>query len=292
MGRGRQQVSAPSLRERILSWTPVRVRRRWFYLRAHRRWLRLCRPVTFTEKINWRIIKDRRQILEGTCDKLAMKSFASEHGGDLPLRVPETYWSGTDIGELADVALPGTWVLKPNHRFGMVVLGSGAPDVTDLRVRTAGWLDEWNWTVLGEWAYKHARRLIIAEERIGGGAQPPTDYKVFVFDGVARLVALNHDRFTNFSLRYYTPEWEALAHRSLAPLAAEQRRPAELPLVLEIAERLGRPFDFMRVDLYVEDGEVWFGELTPYSAGGLQTYDPPDLDATLGGFWQLPKLAR
>jgi TupA-like ATPgrasp len=113
-----------------------------------------------------------------------------------------------------------------------------------------------------------------------------------VFDGVPRLIALNHDRFTNFSLRYYTPDWEPLPHRSVAPLAEVQRRPTELPLLLEIAHRLGQPFDFMRVDLYLDAGAVWFGELTPYSAGGLQTYNPPDLDATLGGFWQLPKLVR
>jgi hypothetical protein len=250
----------------------------------------LRQPVTFTEKVNWRIVKDRREILKGTCDKLAMKSFALEHCGNLPLRVPETHWAGADIGDLANVQLPATWVLKPNHRSGMVFLGSGPPDITDLRGRTAGWLDERRWMLEGEWAYKHARRLIIAEERIGADAQPPADYKVFVFDGVPRLIGFNHDRFRAFSVRYYTPEWEALPHRGDAPLAAVQRRPAELPLLLEIAQRLGRPFDFMRVDLYLEAGEVWFGELTPYSGGGMQTYKPPDLDTTLGAYWRLPKL--
>jgi hypothetical protein len=247
--------------------------------------------VTFTEKINWRIVKDRRQILEGTCDKLATKSFALEHCGNLPLRVPETYWAGTDIGELAGVQLPATWVLKPNHRSdGMVFLGSGPPDVTALRARTAGWLIEQCWTLQGEWAYKHARRLIIAEERIGGDAQPPVDYKIFVFDGVPRLVQCVEDRFTGISVRYYTPEWEPLPYRRHQPLAAVRRRPAELPLLLGIASRLGRPFDFMRVDLYLHAGEVWFGELTPYSGGGMQTYNPPDLNAILGAYWQLPKL--
>jgi hypothetical protein len=33
-------------------------------------------PVTFHEKINWRILKDRRGILAWTCDKLATKDYA------------------------------------------------------------------------------------------------------------------------------------------------------------------------------------------------------------------------
>jgi hypothetical protein len=276
----------------LLRRTPVTVRRRWFYLRVHHRWLNLRRPVTFTEKINWRIVKDRRDLLDGLCDKLALKDYALAHRGDLPVRVPETFWAGTDIAELAALQLPPAWVLKPNHRFGLIVMGTGVPDVTDLRARTAGWLDEWNWSALGEWGYKNARRLLLVEERIGSGDVPPPDYKVFVFGGQARLIAVNQDRFDQPALRYYTPDWEPLPYRSVAALAAVEDPPDELPLLLEVAERLAQPFDFIRVDLYLVAGEIWFGEMTPYSAGGLQRYDPPDLDAILGGYWRLPELTR
>src|SRR3982750_723333 len=34
------------------------------------------RPRTFTEKLNWRITLDRRELLAPTCDKLAMKEHA------------------------------------------------------------------------------------------------------------------------------------------------------------------------------------------------------------------------
>ena len=144
--------------------------------------------------MNWRILNDRRPLLEGTCDKLAMKDFARERSDGLALRVPVTYWSGTDVGELASLELPEEWVLKPNHRSGLVILGSGAPDVAALRHETRSWLDERQWTMLGEWAYSLARRVILAEERIGGGAVPPATYKVFVFDGVPRLIQVIEGR--------------------------------------------------------------------------------------------------
>jgi hypothetical protein len=57
--------------------------------------------------------------------------------------------------------------------------------------------------------------------------------------------------------------------------------------MLDIAETLGAAFDFIRVDLYDVDGEVWFSELTPYPGAGLAGFDPA-LDRRLGALWQLP----
>jgi hypothetical protein len=269
----------------------VSVRRRYWFFRAFRRWLPLRRPVGFSEKVNWRIVNDHRPVLLGTCDKLAMKDFAVSHCGDLPLRVPRTYWSGTQIADLAAAELPAEWVLKPNHRSWHVVFGSGRPDVADLRERTQGWLDDVNWALLGEWGYQRARRLIVAEERLGSGAVP-TDYKVFVFDGVPRVIQVDYDRYTGHSRRFYTPEWEPLPHYNGFTMAAPRDPPPELDLLLAIAARLGEPFDFIRVDLYIVDGEIWFGEITPYPAGGLIPFEPEDLDATLGDYWQLPAVTH
>ncbi len=101
----------------------------------------LLRPRTFTEKLNWRITLDRRELLAPTCDKLAMKEHARTVAPGL-VRAPETLWSGTDVGELADVDLPGHWVLKPNHSCIRRLFGRGPADVADLRRRTVGWLEE------------------------------------------------------------------------------------------------------------------------------------------------------
>ena len=116
-----------------------RLHRRVRYLLIHGRPLRLRRPRAFTEKVNWRCLHDRREVLVATCDKLAMKQWAAERGGP-DLRIPRTLWSGTDLGELADVDLPDRWVLKPNHRSGLVLFGAGPADVPALRAATRGWL--------------------------------------------------------------------------------------------------------------------------------------------------------
>jgi TupA-like ATPgrasp len=52
--------------------------------------------------------------------------------------------------------------------------------------------------------------------------------------------------------------------------------------MLAIAAELGAGFDFIRVDLYDIDGEVFFGEVTPYPDSGLGRFLPASFDTELG----------
>jgi hypothetical protein len=195
-------------------------------------------------------------------------------------------WSGTDVGALAAEDLPERWVLKPNHGTMRVHIGAGRPDVAELRRITAGWLDEPLYRSRGEWVYSQARRLLLVEEFLGSG-EPPVDHKFLAFDGRVELVQVDTGRFGDHRRRLYTRDWtpvdvvEDVAPGPLAP------PPATLPRMLEVADTLGAAFDFVRVDLYDVDGEVWFSELTPYPGGGLDRFDPA-LDELLGRRWRLP----
>jgi hypothetical protein len=272
----------------VLRALPLSVRRRWWFWQAYRRRLDLRDPVTFAEKMNWRIVHDRRELLATTCDKMVSKELALAQCDGLPLRVPATYWSGTDLTELASVDLPDSWILKPNHRSGLVLFGSGRPDPAELREQTRGWLDEWQWSMRGEWAYRFAQRAIVVEERIGGGGPLPADYKMYVFDGEPAFIQVIAGRLETQTQRFYTVDWEPLPYESNSPVGPVQPRPPELEQLLEIAARIGQPFDFMRVDLYLAAGEVWFGELATYSHGGYRASPTPGVEELLGSLWRLP----
>ena len=55
--------------------------------------------------------------------------------------------------------------------------------------------------------------------------------------------------------------------------------------MIDAASRLGRDFDFVRVDLYAIAGEPRFGELTFYPGSGLDRFSPDSLDTMLGERW-------
>ena len=265
---------------------PVGWRRRRWYRRQYGRAFRPRTVETFSDKVNWRILFDRRPLLQRTCDKLWMKGHATRVASDL-VRVPETLWSGTDLAELSQVALPERWVLKPNHSTKRVILGEGTPDIEALRRQTDGWLEEDLLARTGEWAYGHARAVLLVEEFIGRPGEVPPDFKVYVFDGVPRLVQVHGNRFVEHHSRVYSTTWEALPWSTGYPSGPEVERPRRLEEMLSAAAVLARGFDMLRVDFYEHDGVLWFGELTPYPGSGLITLDP-EMERRLGQWWQLP----
>jgi hypothetical protein len=268
-----------SLPDGVLTRLPLRLKRAVLFRRVHGR---LPGRATFTDKVNWRVVHDRRPLIGQLGDKLAMRAYAAARCPSL--RIPAVLWSGTDVAELPE--LPHRWVLKPNHGSGRVHIGTGRPDLADLRRITAGWLDEPLFRTRGEWVYSQARRVLLVEEFLGG-AEPPTDVKFLVFGGRVELVQVDTGRWSDHRRRLYTPDWTPVEVREAVAPGPVAPPPAALDRMLDVARTLGAAFDFVRVDLYDVDGEVWFSELTPYPGGGLDPFDPA-LDRRLGALWQLP----
>lgn len=264
---------------------PAGISRRVIFTYFNRRLPHFSHPATFSDKVNWRILNDRRSLLEWTCDKLAMK----EHAHSAAVRVPRTIWSGTDLRELAGTDLPDHWVLKPNHRSGLVHFGHGKPDTPGLLAITAGWMRPDEARDGGQWAYSRARPLFLAEEVIGTPGSPPPDYKFFVFDGEPAIVQVDTGRHDRHIRRLYRPDWTPLSVRyGPFPLSPATAPPAGLDRMLAAARDLASGFDCIRIDLYDIDGEVFLGEFTPYPAGGFDRFIPASFDSELGANWKLP----
>jgi hypothetical protein len=250
-------------------------------------------PRTFNEKVNWRILNDRRDRIGDACDKMRMKAMARESYPGGRLRIPKTYWAGTNLYDAPDLASLPPWVLKPNHSSGQVLFGPDPQtDVAALIRQTRDW---WKRSPLemGEWGYTRAEPMLLLEERIPTpDGTPPPDYKFFVFDGRVELIQVNRGRFAKQTATFLDVDWNRLPVKwSIMPVADEPR-PTELADMLQIASTLGADWDFIRVDLYAVDGVVWFGEYTPYPGGGALRYRPRRFDLEQGQHWRLPSGAR
>jgi TupA-like ATPgrasp len=274
----------------IAASLPLAMRRRYLYAANHGRLPNTRTPRTFTEKVNWRILHDRREQFAVTCDKARMKDYASERSPSEDLRIPATLWLGADVQELVGLDIQGDWVLKPNHRSGQVLFGSGPvrqSDVPDLQAQTAGWLSNNQWHHLGEWAYELAQPAILMEARIAPGVDL-SDFKFFVFNGAPKLIQVDSNRFTRHTRNLYTPDWDHVRVRNRYPIGLETEAPEQLAQMLRIASQLGAEWDFMRIDLYAHDQNIWFGEISPYPGGGVEPYRPRSFDIQLGNEWALP----
>jgi len=278
---------------------PLSLRRHLLFLRALRRWGNFRTPRSAGEKMQWRIINDKRTLIALAEDKLASRELQRialvDAGLQSVVKIPETYWVGTDLRELQAIAhrLPRRWVLKPNHSCGRIIIADSTTQAFDwdtAHAISSGWLglDE-EVLVFGHWAYSQARRLLVVEEYIGDAES--TEIKVHTFGGTPEYLFHSnrmktrglYDCLLPDGTRFYPGEGDD--------------RPQSFPTIpdvirhraLEAARAISAPFDEIRTDFHFADGELWCSEISAYTSSGLAR-TLPKYDALFGSRWQLPDL--
>ena len=118
------------------------------------------------------------------------------------------------------------------------------------------------------------------------------DYKIHCFSGEPRFVLVCSDRFSADGLKedFYDTEWNLMdLHRPKHPNSKNGvERPQQLEQMLEYAKKLAKDIPFVRVDFYIVDSHIYFGEMTFFPASGFEAFAPAQWDATLGSWLTLP----
>jgi hypothetical protein len=251
-------------------------------------WPDLDDPVTFNEKVLWRILNDRSPLLPQVTDKVTVRRFvASRVGEDYFTR---RYAVVERAAELDWRALPRSFVIKPNHGSGWtrIVRDKSTADPLEILVAAQSWLRANYYRKGREWAYRNIQPRLIVEGLLLEDGQIPRDYKLFCFHGEPLVIQVTSGRFTHHTRTLYDTAWRRLPFELLYPAGPDILRPKGLPEMLRVARALSQPFDFLRVDLYHIDGRVYFGELTCYPGNGTEPFRPAGFDAELGAWWHLP----
>ena len=117
------------------------------------------------------------------------------------------------------------------------------------------------------------------------------DYKLFCFDGKVKFFKVDFGRFVEHHANYYSPEGTLLefGEKDFKPVPDYPiELPANLNVMIALAEKLSTKIPFLRVDFYNINGKIYFGELTFYPASGLSHWTPEEWDKKLGCCLQLP----
>ena len=258
------------------------------FLKTRHRWPRIAPATTFTEKIVARKLGAPDPRYPIVSDKVAVREWVAQRIGPQHLVPAVATYDYQDLDKL-DVA-PGQ-VIKCANRSGGVYFTSGdhGQDRARLisKLRSDLDFDFAAWT--GEPWYGEIPKRVIAEKALSGAdGSVPVDYKFMVFHGVVKAIQIHLDRFTGHKIVILDREWKRIPYKLVGYDLPEQlpARPKSLLRMIEIAEILGKEFDFVRVDLYeIDDHSVYFGEMTLAPASGLSIYEPAEYDRILGGFW-------
>jgi hypothetical protein len=187
-------------------------------------------------------------------------------------------------------SLPPSYMMKANHGCGWneVVRDAARADVDVLRAKARSWLDQDFARHKRERHYGGIRPRIMFEELLQDEGRVPKDYKIHCFrrNGQLRQVIQVHcDRFGDHRVNFFTPEWEPIpfSHGYASAVSEAVPRPANLDAMLDLAGRLGDPFNYVRVDLYSLAERIYFGELTFTPGAGLMAFYPAVVDAEWAG---------
>ncbi|MDQ3080123.1 MAG: polysaccharide biosynthesis protein [Pseudomonadota bacterium] len=233
-------------------------------------------PRLFNEWVQWRKLYDRDLGLAALTDKFYAKAYAAERIG--PELIIPTLWQGRRLPDVAPWPLP--LIVKSNHGCKQFVVVRCVKDWQRARRLAPSWLKTVYGKWLDEWHYGRAEQSLLVEPFIGPAEGLPTDYKLFVFGGVAPFVQVHVDRHADHRWVQYDRDWSKISHCS-----ADVDRPMRLAEMLDAAEKIAGNRDHLRVDFYEVAGRLWFGETCLFPGSGLDPFDPVELDEIFGRLW-------
>lgn len=243
-------------------------------------------PRTLQEKIAHIKIFGVTDVMTKCADKLEMKNY-SRFMLNEDICVPNiaVYDSPSDV-RFSD--LPDRFALKCNHgcHFNIVVNDKSAYDENASRNRLSKWLST-DYALVGyELQYHNIEHRAYAEKYVGDGTET-TDYKFVCFNGVpAYCQIIAHRDTPRQHMNWYDMDFK-LAPVSRTDFVCDpndiDKKPVSFERMREYAERLSKPFDFVRVDFFELDGVPYLGEMTFTPANARQKYiGDPETGLALG----------
>jgi hypothetical protein len=247
----------------------------------------LFKPNSFNEKLQQFKLTRRLPRYTQYADKVGVRDFVSQAIGEVYLT--KLLWHGSSLHESwrdLSYSLPDKFIVKTNHGSGsnIICFEKSSFDWTQACQKTNQWLHSDHSKQFAEWQYRWINPQVLIEELlVDDRGKIPVDYKFFCFGGKVKYIQVDFDRASHhtrllFNSRFERQEVEYQYPKYTGLISP----PKELTLMTELAEKLAKGEDFIRVDLYEVCGRIFFGELTLHPEAGLGVFSPNDFDSKLG----------
>lgn len=251
--------------------------------------LNLKNPKTFNEKLQWIKLNDKNLNMPICCDKYTVREYIEKKGCSNILNT--LYWEGFNPEEIPYDSLPNKFVIKVTHgsTFNIIVTDKRKLDKHETSIKLKKWLNAKFLPCYGEWFYGKVKPRIIIEKYLEDGHGTDLfDYKVFCFNGKAKLIDVHNGRFGKHLRNVYDLDWKFLDdvyfkydHGPILP------KPNCLNELIRYAETLSSDFKHARVDFFIVNGEIFFGEITFTNGAGFDHIRPYEFDKKMGDWLEV-----
>lgn len=247
-------------------------------------------PKLFTEKIQWLKLNDRRDLYTLCADKYLVRDYVEEKIGSkylIPLVMMTENYKDIKQDKLPDYPV----IVKTTHDSGgtFIVQDKKTFDFKRLQRELTQRLKNNFYYLNREWEYKNIKPRIIVEKLLkdDSGNKQLNDYKIYCFHGKPMFIQTIFDRGVETKEDWYDTNWNLLNVYYFSPIKKNVEKPKVLEELLSVAEKLSQDFPYVRVDLYVANNQIYFGELTFRPYGGFMKFVPESFDEELGSYLDL-----
>lgn len=257
--------------------------------------LDLHNPKTYSEKLQWLKLYDRRPEYITMVDKVAVKDYVTRIIGDEFIIPTLGVWDKPE--EIDWEKLPSQFVLKCTHDSGGLVIcrDKSKLDKAAAIKKLRKCLKRNYFKIWREWPYKDVPKRIIAEKYISPepDVKDLPDYKFFCFNGEVKALFVATDRqkpgedvkFDFFDAEFnHLPFKQGHEHANVTP-----QKPRNFDQMKRVASLLSKGIPHARVDLYEVGDKVLFGEVTLFHFSGMVPFRPDNWDTTFGNMLTLPE---
>lgn len=274
-----------------LKWIPDKTFLKIEYLLNTHKKLNLKNPKTYNEKLQWLKLYDRNPDYSAMVDKYDVKKYVSEKIGEQYIIPTLGVWDNFD--DIDFDMLPNRFVLKCTHDSGSIVKCNDKAnfDIDGARRRINIHMKVNYYDAHREWPYKNIKPRIIAEPYIEDTeTKELIDYKLFSINGKVKIISVVTDRYskTETCMDYFDENFIHLPFAWIYPNAKRTpKKPEGIEEMKMLAEKLSSGIPQVRVDFYVVDGKILFGEMTFFNGGGNSPFEQEEWNEKLGEMLKL-----
>lgn len=276
-----------------LNWVPDEIYIKILYRLLTGESCDLKHPVTYNEKLQWLKLHDRKPEYAGMVDKYEVRELIKELFGEEYL-IP-CFGVYNSFDEIDFDKLPEQFVLKCTHDSGSVVIcqEKASFDKQKAKEKLEKAMRKNYYSAYREWPYKTVKPRIIAEQfMVDESGDDLKDYKIMCFHGKAEVIEVHENRFTEHKVHtqtFYDRDWNRLSiEQDGWPVVEEERKkPEQMDQMLQMSEAVSKDMYHARVDWYLINGKIYFGEITFYDGSGFEPFPNREDNVFLGNFIKL-----
>ena len=255
------------------------------YITHHK--LDLDNPIRYTEKLQYlRLYVYPKDPLVSKCaGRVGVRDYIKEIGfEDTLIPIIGIY---DDFDDIDFDALPNQFAMKCTHGSGMnyICFDKSNADKIALRKKFNKWLKTNYGKKTVELHYAPIKPQIIIEELMLENNKLPTEYKIHVFNGVAKSLYVVTSRGVDIRYNNYYIDWtpfDGSQFNGWKKTDYPLEKPDNFENMVVLAEKIAKKFPFVRVDLYDINGKIYFSEMTFTPAKGTLILDDDKADFEMG----------